>query len=182
MHSVRRWRGPRLRPAQRVWPVCAALAAQLGRPTQRAAHGASVRRHCPAARGSAVALLGELAAARHRRTGDGGETTAHRRGDGGGERRETASDRASAASDRGDRDGGTSEASGWGVGGAREAVGRRAARARRRSGASSMRRLSSATRARRGSCQDTRRAVADRWGPLSAISELKFTLKEISSN
>jgi hypothetical protein len=27
-----------------------------------------------------------------------------------------------------------------------------------------------------------RRAAADKWGPLSAISELKFTPKEISSN
>jgi hypothetical protein len=31
-------------------------------------------------------------------------------------------------------------------------------------------------------CRDARRVAADRWGPLSAISELKITPKEISSN
>jgi hypothetical protein len=66
----------RARPKCTVW-------AQLGRPTQRAAHGVSARRrHCMAA-----ALLGEPTVAR--RTGDGGErrltgtdTAARRDGDG----------------------------------------------------------------------------------------------------
>jgi hypothetical protein len=115
----------------------AVLAAQLGRPTQRMGHDASARRHCPAARGSAAALLGEPAAARHRRTGDG-DSPARRRRRGTtatGERRETASDRASVASDHGGRDDGASEASGRGVGGACEAaVGRGAGEARQLSG------------------------------------------------
>jgi hypothetical protein len=153
----------------------AALAAQLGRPAQRA----SARWHCPAACGSAAALLSVSAAARHRCTGDGGETVAHRRGDGGVARRRRASDARRRRTGR------------WrlrtaAVGTAarvRRAVGRRAAQARRRSGASGARRLSGTARARRGSCWDARRAVptvalnhgvsaaADRWGPLSAISE-----------
>jgi hypothetical protein len=56
-------------------------AAQLGRPAHRAAHGMSTRR-----RGLATALLGEPTAARRRRTGDGEERAAHRRGDGGAAR------------------------------------------------------------------------------------------------
>jgi hypothetical protein len=117
----------------------------------------NTRWHCPAARGSAAALLGEPATAQHQRTGDGGETVAHQRGDGGvarrrrasGERREMVTDRASAASDRGGRDGGVSEAAVRHGGGAREVVGRRAARARRRSGG----------RGRGGDCRARRGAV-----------------------
>jgi hypothetical protein len=44
-------------------------AAQLGRPTQRAAHGASARRR----HDSVTALLSEQSAAWRRRTGDGEE-------------------------------------------------------------------------------------------------------------
>jgi hypothetical protein len=92
-----------------------------------------------------AALLGEPAAARHRRTGDGGETGAETTA-----RRETVTERASTASDRGSRDGGASEAAVGHGGGTREAGGRR---------------LSGAARRGRGSCQDARRAV-----PTAALS------------
>jgi hypothetical protein len=91
---------------------------------------------------------------------------------------------------------------GQGDGGAREVVGTR--RGWRGNGGGTER-GAAVGRARRGRgcCRDVRRAVptvalscgalsrgpgaarrtaADRWGPLSAISELKFTPKEISSN
>jgi hypothetical protein len=168
MHSARC--GPRPRGA---WPACAALAAQLDWPAQHAAHGASVRRHCPAARGSA--------AARHRRMGDGGETVAHWRGDSGaarrrrasGEQRETAADRASAAWLATGKHGGRRCSCGDALGqrgvassdrGAREAVGRWAARVRQ---------ALSAVARRAGRLSGGHDAVeaAVRWGPLSVISE-----------
>jgi hypothetical protein len=132
--------GLRPRPAQLARPACAALAAQLGRPAQRA----SARRHCPAACGSAAALLSVSVVARHRCTGDGGETVAHRRGDGGVARRRRASDARRRRIGRWRLRTAT-------VGTAarvRRAVGRRAVRARRRSGASGARRLSGTARAR----------------------------------
>jgi hypothetical protein len=113
-------------------------------------------------RGSAAVLLGESAAARHRRTGDGRETAAHRCGDGdatrrrlaSGEPRETASDQR------------------WwlrpvAVGMAalaRRAVGAEAARARR-SGGGWRGRCDGRWRAARGGCQDARCAV-----PTAALS------------
>jgi hypothetical protein len=96
---------------------------------------------------------------------------------------------------RGGRDGGAERLSECGTGGCRARRGRSGCRDAARGVAvgTRRRRQSGAARAGRGSCRDTRRAVptaalsrtvgvarraaADKWDPLSAISELKFTLK-----
>jgi hypothetical protein len=123
--------GPRPRPTQRARPACAALAAQLGRPVQRATHSASAWRHGPAARGSAAALLGEPAAARHRRTGNGG-SPARRRRRGAASTGEVPVRTAAGSARRSGRRCGRQDGRNTGTVG--EAVGTQAARARRRSG------------------------------------------------
>jgi hypothetical protein len=113
-----------------------------GGPTRpaRATRGARRERAASLPRDAALRAGGGSAPVHGRWRGNGGSPVRRRRrgATATGERRETAS----AASDRGGQDGGTSEASGQGVSGTREAVERRA-----------------------------RRAAADRWGPLSTISE-----------
>jgi hypothetical protein len=194
MHSARRWRGPRPRPAQRTWrwrPSSAGpRSARLGVGAARRAGGGSAPAH-----GRRRGNSGSPAQRRRRGATAMGEQRVRRSGRHGD----------------GPGDGAVGEAGCQKVSGASEAVWRRAARARRRSGrVARARRLSGAARRGRGRCQDAWRAVPKvslsrsvgaargghvaaarcRAGPArrlkggarsSVISELKFNPKKISS-